>query len=352
MVSSLPNRQNIFAVVVTHNRPSLLEKCLRALAIPVVVVDMNSDQRTDDVLARNKCNSLHVIKLTENLGGSAGFSIGMRYAIEHLGADWVVLMDDDARPRPKAINNFNCCDRDTETIYCAAVFDAKGEVCEMNRPCINPFWSLDIFGKSILDWILGRSKSYQIQNDAFSAGPVQVDTATFVGFFVHRDSIAKIGYPNSEMFIYSDDILFSLRHRKIGGSIVFDPSLQFVHECETIDKTDPQRYWPLWKTYYSHRNSLISLRFGSGRLFWCIVWPVTIKWLLDARKYPTNSKTYLHICALAIWHGIRQDFSMPHSRIRLLTDDALNKMASADVPTNNVETETVITNSGDAKSPV
>jgi rhamnopyranosyl-N-acetylglucosaminyl-diphospho-decaprenol beta-1,3/1,4-galactofuranosyltransferase len=47
-----------------------------------------------------------VIKVPHNEGGALGFESGMRHVTAQYDPDWMVLMDDDGRPRSAAIARF------------------------------------------------------------------------------------------------------------------------------------------------------------------------------------------------------------------------------------------------------
>src|SRR4051812_49350220 len=71
----------VVAVVVTHDRPVLLESCLRAVRMQrrapdlVIVVDNASGPETAAVIARFE--GTRTLRLAENLGGAAGFRAGI-----------------------------------------------------------------------------------------------------------------------------------------------------------------------------------------------------------------------------------------------------------------------------------
>ena len=137
----------LVAVVVTHRRLAQLQVTLPALlAAPraalaaVVVVDNASDDGTPDWLATQTDPRLHVLRLDRNTGGAGGFEAGMRHAMAHHGPDWLVVMDDDARPDPGALAAFQALDLDGWDGIAAAVRHPDGTLCEMNRPTLNPFW--------------------------------------------------------------------------------------------------------------------------------------------------------------------------------------------------------------------
>ena len=139
------------AVVVTFNRLAQLQITLpRLLAEPfdhIVVVDnASTDGETAGWLDDQASDRVHVLHLPDNTGGAGGFEAGMAHARDTLDPDWMVLMDDDARPLPGAIDVFRRETPVLETQFpnlgciAAAVVFPDGDLCEMNRPSRNPFW--------------------------------------------------------------------------------------------------------------------------------------------------------------------------------------------------------------------
>ena len=102
---------NSIAIVVTHNRCNLLERCLKSLQSQsiklsdILVIDNGSTDGTEELL--NKFD-VKVIYL-ENLGSAGGWHTGLKYALDN-GFEAAWLMDDDGYPDQKAYeilkNNF------------------------------------------------------------------------------------------------------------------------------------------------------------------------------------------------------------------------------------------------------
>ena len=223
----------LVAVVVTFNRLEKLKPTLaRLLETPdrqldaVVVVDNASTDGTADWLAAQDAPRLVVHRCDTNGGGAGGFETGMRLARARFDPDWMVVMDDDARPAPGALAAFHAEDRSGAEAWGAAVFHPGPErrVCDMNRPAINPFWHRDVMWRTLT----GQGR------DGFHMGPADfapdapkrdVDVLSFVGFFVSRAAITRVGYPDGRLFIYGDDTLYTLGLARAGGRLVFDPAL-------------------------------------------------------------------------------------------------------------------------------
>lgn len=317
----------LMAVVVTHNRLAQLQVTLgRLLASPpgdlagVVVVDNASDDGTAAWLGTVADPRLTVLRLPENRGGAGGFEAGMRLATDRFDPDWLVVMDDDARPDPGALAAFGAMDPGGWDAVAAAVRYPQGGICEMNRPSRNPFWHARAFVRTALGG--GRAGFHLADADYAAPAPVAVDAASFVGLFVARGAIARAGFPDGGLFLYGDDLIYTLRLRAAGGRIGFAPGVRFEHDCSSLRKTGGHALSPIWKTYYNYRNGLLAYRLAAGPLwFWPVLAVVVPKWAWRARHHPAGTRgLYLRILGRALADGLAGRTSRPHAEVLALAD--------------------------------
>lgn len=324
--------RRLVAVVVTYNRLDKLKTTLaRFLDSPpdhlerIVVIDNASTDGTADWLTTQGDARLVVERLPENRGGAGGFEAGMRFAVKRFDPDWLVLSDDDGRPAPGALAAFQAADLTGWEAVAAAVYFPGGEVCDINRPWRNPFWHPRVFLGTALGvfslGLLGRSRDafHVVQADYDGATPKAMDGASFVGLFLSRDAVARTGYPDPGLYIYGDDVDYTLRLRRAGGHMAFWPGIRFEHDFSTF-QAGARRFRPLWKTYYHHRNLLIVYRQAAGLWFWLILVLVLPKWLLRTRDHGGERGTFLRLLGLAIWHGLCRIKTVPHARILTLSE--------------------------------
>lgn len=295
------------AIVVTFNRLVQLQitlaRLLSGTADHIIVVDNASQDGTDVWLAAHDDPRLHIVSLPDNRGGAGGFEAGMAIARDRFDPDWVVLMDDDAHPMPGALTRFRSeatmLDPSTGAVA-AAVFYPDGRLCEMNRVSRNPFWSGQAFTKTLLR---GTRSGFHLADEAFAPDtPNQpIDIASFVGYFVSRAAMAKVGLPEGGLFIYGDDVLYSLRLRRAGFGIMLMPSVRFEHDCSTMDQGFVYR--PLWKIYYHTRNGVSIARQAAGPvIFPAALAYYTLIWWRRRRHYSGEDRgRYQRM----MWKGLR-----------------------------------------------
>ena len=312
-----PSALRIAAVVVTHNRLAQLQCTVpRLLAEPldhVVVIDNGSSDGSAEWLAGLGDKRLDIITSAQNSGGAGGFEVGMRHTMARHNPDWLVLMDDDARPMPGMIADFRSQDHAGAEAVAAAVHYPDGRICEMNRPSVNPFWH----PKKFIATLMGRGRMgfHVTDADYDLAGERAVDAASFVGLFLSRRGIDRAGFPDGQLFIYGDDVLYTLGLRRAGGQISFAPAIRFEHDCSTYDG-DARVTRPLWKVYYLHRNSLFVYRAASGWLFPFVLLAVLPKWWMKSRAYGAADRpVFLRLLRRAVGDGLRGRRTRSHDEV-------------------------------------
>lgn len=306
--------RQVAAVIVTFNRLEKLKETLeKTFAEPfhaVVVVNNASTDGTGEWLDQQDEPRLHVIHSPENQGGAGGFHQGFKYAAEQLPeADWLCAFDDDAYPEPGTLDKFDALGiPDDVGSVAAAVYLPNGEISEMNRPSVNPFWHLKDFFSTMFR---GRGGFHVEDEDYKRTEPMEIDASSFVGYFLRLSLIREgtIGLPRSELFIYADDIIYVLESGKAGVRHIFNPQLNFNHDCQSLMDKEGVHH-QLWKAYFVTRNRIEMYRIASG-IFFPLVLAVRIPaFMLMARFYKDEKKPeYKRIARLAIRHGLKQDFS-------------------------------------------
>ena len=306
----------IAAVVVTHNRLAQLEQTVeRLLTEPidhVIVVDNASTDGTAERLGRIDDARFHLISLDHNCGGAGGFEEGLRQAVALFDPDWCVVMDDDARPEPGAVARFRATDLSGLGGVAAAVYTSDGAICDMNRPSVNPFWHRDVFWRTAL----GRGRmGFHLADAAYQAqAACDIDAASFVGLFLSRAAIQATGLPDGRLFIYGDDVLYTLAMRRAGQRLVFAPDLRFEHDFKTF-AVETRAFHPLWKTYYHHRNLMLVYRSAAGLWFWPALVLILPKWLMKMRYYGRNRGVYLRLLGLAVIDALRGKLTRSHGEV-------------------------------------
>lgn len=328
----LPMRKSPFlvAVVVTHNRQAQLQQTLdRLLAssaddlAAVVVVDNASTDGTAACLRACADARLRVETLPTNQGGAGGFAHGMRMARSLYDPDWIVVMDDDARPEADCLRRFRDSAEDGRLSgldgVAAAVRHPDGAICRMNRPTLNPFAHPAVFLRTLLG---GGRGAFHLDDAAFAADGLQpIDGASFVGLFLSRRALDLAGYPDPALFLYADDAIYTMTLTQRGGRMAFAPGLRFDHDTQSLSAQGI--ILPLWKVYYYHRNRLILYRLAAGWAFWLLVPLLLWSWPRLGRHYPQLDRpVFKRLIHRAFRDAVRRDLRLTHADVLRLSGQA------------------------------
>ncbi len=308
----------VCAFVLTRNRKELLVECVRALLGQtrpperVLILDNASTDGTEALLrAEGILDRPEVTfhRMVRNTGGAGGYSEGVRIGAE-LGTDWLWLMDDDAEPRPDAL----------ERLLAAPPAGDPGTAVLCNR-VETLDGSIDVLHRCSLGRFIRP-----LPKEAYIPGRyVSVGAASFVGFMVRTDVVREVGLPRAEFFIAYDDADYSIRVRP-HGAILLVPESVIVHKLTMGGGSATRRSrlwnralgldyssssWPgFWKNLYGIRN-FVWIKQHYGRLSTLAFVGVTLTYIVKSLlydRYPLRRVPWIVRFAAA---GRRGDFSGP-----------------------------------------
>lgn len=311
----------LYAVIVTYNRLERLKRTLEATLgenpAGVLVVNNASTDGTTEWLSNVEDKHIKILNLPENKGGAGGFHAGFKWIVENTDAEWLVCYDDDAYPQDGAYTAFKNLPLSNQIGgVAAAVYLPDGQIAEMNRPSINPFTNI----KTIVKAAIGGRMGFHISDDWYRLKVNQkIDQSSFVGLFLRVSLVRDVwGYPDENLFIYADDMIYTNQVSHSGYDILFAPTVEFVHDCITLIQQKAV-YNPLWKAFYTYRNGLKLYRLMAGHLFWLVVLPKIFVWILNTRHYK-NKKAYLRLSIIAIFDGLFEKYDRPHIEVMKISE--------------------------------
>ncbi|GHV89639.1 glycosyl transferase [Spirochaetia bacterium] len=252
--------QKINCVIVTFNRLILLKECINAVQnqsypiLKIIVINNASTDNTRDYLTSLSPELFEIVNLEKNTGGAGGFNAGLKKSVEY-NADWTWVMDDDTIPNRDALEKLvNKIDTVENTGFlCSKVLYTDGTVHKMNnsRP---PLYIHDI------------AYSQYTDNNI-----LLFNKTSFVSCLINNRAIKKVGFPISELFIWSDDIEYTERITNAGYFGIFVPESNVVHKTANNYSTSlvDSDSGVFWKFYYGQRNEIYFLRKKSKTLKFC-----------------------------------------------------------------------------------
>ena len=247
----------VIAVVVTHNRLSLLKECIQGIRqqLPavagIIVINNGSSDGTKEWLDLQNLTVIH----QENKGSSAGFHTGIEQAYK-AGADWIWIMDDDTIP-------------------------LEGSLESLLKVATSPVPAIGFLASKVI-WTDGSPHAMNIQdlkrftngkpfNYYDEYGMMLITSSSFVSLFVSREAVNKVGLPIKEFFIWGDDEEYTRRIVRSGMLGGYVPASRVLHKTPNNHSADIYRdgVGHIWKYRYGLRNELWIMRNVKGNLkFW------------------------------------------------------------------------------------
>jgi len=248
------NKSHVVAIVVTYNRKESLIAVMNALlkqtsACDIIIVDNASTDCTKDILDLQGIldrERVSYICLPENLGGSGGFSQGLKYAMKGEW-DWFWLMDDDAIPETSTLENLLKYADDPNSVYGSTAINM-------------------VKGKRKLCWPAITNKNGNkcfVEFMDMLAEVEEVDMIPFLGLYIHRHLVERVGYPDPGFFICADDKEYCERIKNQNAKLLLIKSSIINHPLSEVVIYDfvffqaAYRSLPPWKIYYDVRNKIL-----------------------------------------------------------------------------------------------
>lgn len=209
----------VTAVVVTYDRGPELRQVIGALRNQsrpldrVIVVDNYGPVPACEVLAE-EAQDILILRTEANEGGAGGFAYGVEAALVR-GTDWIWLLDDDAVPRPAALAEL--LDASEASSHDTAVLS----------PAVYENGVLATEHQRLFDPVGGYEPALAVCQHERKA--VEIDLASFVGFFVRSSAVWTAGLPDAAFFISYDDTEYSLRLRRRGWRLFLITGAKIDH---------------------------------------------------------------------------------------------------------------------------
>lgn len=205
----------------------------------VIIVDSGSKDNSVE-LAQKKYPQVHYLLQEENVGVAKGNDIGIRYAIEYLDVEYILLLNNDIELDKNAINEL-LLNSNAETITVPKIY---------------------FFSPSDMLWFAGgemcwkRGEPYHI--GIFETDKGQYDVEKTISYaptccmLVHKNVFEKIGYEDETLFMYFDDTDLCVRMTEAGYTIKYIPDAKLWHKVSSSSGGVESKVF----VYYNYRNKL------------------------------------------------------------------------------------------------
>ncbi len=228
---------NLFAVVLNWNGGDDTLAALRSLdGVESICVD-NGSTDGSDVAVAEQLPQVELLRTGANLGFAGGNNVGIRRAIER-GADWVLLLNNDATAEP------GLADALAEAL--AARPDAGLLACTiLNEDGVTVQYAGASFNARL---------GYSGRVATTAAAKVHdVDRADGAALAVSKEAAERAGLLDETLFLYVEDVDWSLRIRRAGFAVVVVPQARVRHKGSTATGGRASTA----NLYYDTRNTIV-----------------------------------------------------------------------------------------------
>lgn len=251
----IPN-SSIAIILVNWNGFDFTKACLnslRAVTFPdfqVILVD-NASNNSEGNRLLTEFPEIILLKNKENLGFAGGNNVGIIKALKD-GYTHIMLLNNDTEVEPDFLGEM-------------MLKFQKEENLGVVQPLItflsnkDTIWSAggkwkSVFGRAIT---LGdRKRVFEYQAKAR-----HLDWATGCCMLISREAILKAGLLNESYFAYFEDVEWSLRIRRFGFKIAFEPKAIVFHEAGASSKKEHSEGVLSPRVFYFHvRNQFFLIR--------------------------------------------------------------------------------------------
>jgi GT2 family glycosyltransferase len=228
---------NLVAVVVNWNGGDDTLAALESLhGVPAICVDNGSKDGSATAVAE-RLPDVELVRTGANLGFAAGSNVGIRRALER-GADWVLLLNNDAVAEPGL--------RDALAAAAAARPDAGLLACKI------------LFADGVAVQYAGASFNARLgySGRVETAGRDElrdVGRADGAALAVSRPALERAGMLDESLFMYVEDVEWSLRIRRAGFAVVFVPGARVRHKGAAASGGRSSTT----NVYYDTRNTIV-----------------------------------------------------------------------------------------------
>jgi GT2 family glycosyltransferase len=251
-VQSAPPSAAWHAVVLSWNGREDTLRCLESLtrvessALEIVCVDNGSTDGSQQAV-RERFPHVVLIEAEANLGYSGGNNLGIRHALER-GAQWVMLVNNDATVAPDVIDGFERAARERPRAGILA-----GKVYLADRP--QRIWFAGQRVSELLGYS-GRPRGYRRPDGPRYSRIRSTGRAVGALMAVSRKAIEAVGLLDEDLFAYVEDVDWALRVRRAGMEVVFAPDARAWHRVSASSGGEAASTQTL---YYGVRNTVTAL---------------------------------------------------------------------------------------------
>ena len=187
----------------------------------VIIVDNGSEGNDAQVLKERFSDYVHLMQNDRNYGFAEGNNIGMRYALEKLNPDYILLLNNDTVVQPYFLTELVDVAQNDSNI---GILGPK--IYYYSKP-----QTIDFAGGGLLRRIghsfhIGAHRTDKGQYDRLT----EVDFITGCALLIGTGVVDRIGLLDPDYFVYSEDLDWCVRAKDAGYRIIFVPQAKIWHK--------------------------------------------------------------------------------------------------------------------------
>lgn len=262
---------HISLIIVHYNTDRDTIECLDSLSavtsnqfdLDIVIVD-NGSKEPLVLPAKHQRKHISVIRSESNLGFTGGNNLGIRSAIDAFNSDYVLLINSDTYVDPTFLEHLyqQAINNPTVGLLNPKIYFAKGYEFHTDSYTPSEKGKVLWFAGGTTDW--NDVASFHRGVDEVDRGhfdfQTQTDFATGCCLLIKREVIETVGLLNEQLFLYWEDVDYSLRVRAAGYELLVVPESVIWHKnAGSSDGSGSEIH-----TYYQTRNRLyIAFKHGT-----------------------------------------------------------------------------------------
>lgn len=203
------------------------------LDLNVVLIDNSS---TDELKIKHSDFDefgLKIIKTGSNLGFSGGHNRGIKYSLDN-NADYLLILNNDTRIDKDLLKNLvdGSLINHNIGIVVPKIYFEKGHEFHNDRYKSRDLGKVIWYAGGYMDWknIIGKNKGVDEVDNGQHDISVETKLATGCCMLIKAEVFKRVGFFDERYFLYYEDTDFSMRVRKNGYKIYYEPEALLWHK--------------------------------------------------------------------------------------------------------------------------
>ncbi|MEK7580965.1 MAG: glycosyltransferase family 2 protein [Patescibacteria group bacterium] len=228
--------------------------------VQIIVVENGSNDGSKEKL--QKLKGIKLLVNNKNLGYSGGNNVGIKYALS-AGFGYVIVINNDTIVEKNFINALLADTADAQIIT-PKIYFAKGYEFHEKRYNDKEKGKIIWYAGGKIDWdnIIGVHIGVDEVDSGQFNNKASIDFATGACMCISASVFNKIDFLEEKYFLYLEDMDFSVRAKKAGFKIIFEPKAIIWHKNAASSGGSGSYV----QDYYITRNRLLfSFKFAKLR---------------------------------------------------------------------------------------